>query len=188
MLSKSKVFACLVLFFGMIFCPVLEMEAEDSFEFTTYEAERKNTPCISYLDARPVIEIKELTHAEDPTEAEIEEEIRFDEMEMIAQLVMAEAGNQDLAGKRYVVDVVLNRVDSDDFPNTVEEVIFQKNQFSVIENGAFDKAGWIITEECYEAVKLEYEERLNYDILYFSRGPSKYASNHFKHQDHWFGY
>ena len=109
-------------------------------------------------------------------------------MELIAQLVMAEAGNQDLTGKRYVADVVLNRVDSDIFPDTVEEVIFQKNQFSVIENGTFDEAGWTITEECYEAVKMEYEERLNYDILYFSRGPSKYASNHFKHQDHWFGW
>ena len=144
---------------------------------------KSNTPTI-----KPIIKIKELTYVEDPTEEEIEEEIRFDEMEMIAQLVMAEAGNQDLMGKRYVVDVVLNRVDSDDFPDTVEEVIFQKNQFSVIENGDFDDAGWTITEECYEAVKMEYEERLNYDILYFSRGPSKYASNHFKHQDHWFGW
>lgn len=149
---------------------------------------KKKVPCISYLDARQIVEIKELTHAENQTEAEIEEEIRLGEMELIAQLVMAEAGNQDLMGKRYVVDVVLNRVDSDDFPNTVEDVIFQKNQFSVIENGAFDEAGWAITEECYEAVKLEYEELLNYDILYFSRGPSKYASNHFKHQDHWFGW
>lgn len=186
MLRKSKVFICLVMFFGMIFCPALEIEAEDDFQFI-YETEQK-TPCIGYQDTRPVIEIKELTHVEDPTEAEIEEEIRFGEMELIAQLVMAEAGNQDLTGKRYVVDVVLNRVDSDDFPDTVEEVIFQKNQFSVIENGAFDEAGWTITEECYEAVKLEYEERLNYDILYFSRGQSKYASNHFKHQDHWFGW
>ena len=186
MLSKSKVFICLVMFFGMIFCPTLEMKAGDGFEFT-YETEQK-TQCIGYQDTRPVIEIKELTYTEDPTEEEIEEEIRFDEMGLIAQLVMAEAGNQDLTGKRYVVDVVLNRVDSDDFPNTVEEVIFQENQFSVIENGAFDEAGWTITEECYEAVKLEYEERLNYDILYFSRGPSKYASNHFKHQDHWFGW
>lgn len=185
MLSKSKVFICLVMFFGMIFCPALEIEAEDDFEFT-YETEQK-VQCISYQDTRPVIEIEELTNVEDPTEEEIEEEIRFGEMELIAQLVMAEAGNQDLTGKRYVVDVVLNRVDSDDFPDTVEEVIFQENQFSVIENGAFDEAGWTITEECYEAVKLEYEERLNYDILYFSRGPSKYASNHFKHQDHWFG-
>lgn len=186
MLRKSKVFICLVMFFGMIFCPALEIEAEDDFQFI-YENEQK-TPCIGYQDTRPVIEIKELTYTEDPTEEEIEEEIRFGEMELLAQLVMAEAGNQDLTGKRYVVDVVLNRVDSDDFPDTVEEVIFQKNQFSVIENGAFDEAGWTITEECYEAVKLEYEERLNYDILYFSRGQSKYASNHFKHQDHWFGW
>lgn len=186
MLKKSKIFACLVMFFGMIFCPALEIDAEDDFQFM-YETEQK-IPDIGYLDTRPVIEIKELTYVEDPTEEEIEEEIRFDEMELIAQLVMAEAGNQDLMGKRYVVDVVLNRVDSDDFPDTVEEVIFQKNQFSVIENGAFDEAGWTITEECYEAVKLEYEERSNYDILYFSREPSKYASNHFKHQDHWFGY
>lgn len=149
---------------------------------------KKKAPRIGCLDTRPVIEIKELTHVEDLTEEEIEEEIRFGEMELIAQLVMAEAGNQDLTGKRYVVDVVLNRVDSDYFPDTVEEVIFQENQFSVIENGAFDEAGWTVTEECYEAVKLEYEERLNYDILYFSRGQSKYASNHFKHQDHWFGW
>lgn len=187
MLSKSKVFICLVMFFEMLFYPTLETKAGDGFEFT-YETEQKKAPYIGYLDTRPVIEIKELTYAEDPTEEEIAEEIRFGEMELIAQLVMAEAGNQDLTGKRYVADVVLNRVDSDDFPNTVEEVIFQENQFSVIENGAFDEAGWTITEECYEAVKLEYEERLNYDILYFSRGPSKYASNHFKHQDHWFGW
>ena len=187
MLNKSKVFICLTMFFGMIFCPVLGIKAEDGFEFT-YETEQKKVPCIGYLDTRPVIEIKELAYVEDPTEEEIEEEIRLGEMELIAQLVMAEAGNQDLTGKRYVADVILNRVDSDIFPDTVEEVIFQENQFSVIENGAFDEAGWTITEECYEAVKLEYEERLNYDILYFSRGPSKYASNHFKHQDHWFGW
>ena len=146
MLSKSKVFICLVMFFGMIFCPTLEMKAGDGFEFT-YETEQK-MQCIGYQDTRPVIEIKELTYTEDPTEEEIEEEIRFGEMELIAQLVMAEAGNQDLTGKRYVADVVLNRVDSDEFPNTVEEVIFQENQFSVIENGAFDEAGWTITEEC----------------------------------------
>lgn len=171
----------------MIFCPALEMRTEDDFEFT-YETEQKKILYIGCMDTRPVIEIKELTYVEYPMEDEIAEEICFGEMELIAQLVMAEAGNQDLTGKRLVVDVVLNRVDSDEFPDTVEEVIFQKNQFSVIDNGTFDDAGWTITDECYEAVKLEYEERLNYDILYFSREPSKYASNHFKYQDHWFGW
>lgn len=109
-------------------------------------------------------------------------------MEILARITYVEAGNQDLTGKRYVVDVVLNRVDSNEFPDTIEGVIFQDNQFAVIKNGAFEKAAGNITEECYEAVKLEYENRLNDDILYFSRGKSPYATNHFKHQDHWFGY
>ena len=74
MLRKSKVFICLVMFFGMIFCPALEIKAEDDFEFT-YETEQK-VQCISYQDTRPVIEIKELTYTEDPTEEEIEEEIK----------------------------------------------------------------------------------------------------------------
>ena len=65
------------------------------------------------------------------------------EMALIAQLVQAEAGNQDLKGKRLVADVVLNRVDSEKFPNTIEEVIFQKEpvQFSVTVSGAFERAG-----------------------------------------------
>lgn len=122
------------------------------------------------------------------TREDIQEEMMYDDMEMLAQLVEAEAGNQDLIGKRLAVDVVLNRVDSEQFPDTVEEVIFQKNQFSVIKNGAFDRAAWTISDECYEAVELEYEERTNYEVLFFSRGRSKYAKHHFKHQDHWFGW
>lgn len=148
-----------------------------------FYTEQKTDNINDLVDARPTFKIETIYYED------IEEEILFGEMELIAQLVMAEAGNQDLTGKRYVVDVVLNRVESDQFPNTVEEVIFQENQFSVIKNGTFDRAGYEITEECYEAVFLEYEERLNYDILYFSKGKSRYMSNNsFKYQDHWFGW
>lgn len=101
---------------------------------------------------------------------QIAEEKRLGDMELIAQLVEAEAGNQDLEGKRLVVDVVLNRVASDKFPNTVEEVIFQEGQFSVVRNGAWNKAAYNMKDTDYEAVKLEYDssERLNTDILYFN--------------------
>ncbi len=122
------------------------------------------------------------------TQEDILEEQRLGEMELLAQLVQAEAGNQDLTGKRLVVDVVLNRVDSEQFPDTVEDVIFQKKQFSVIEDGAFEKAAWNISEDCFKAVEMEYKERSNNEILYFGTGKSEYADNHFKHQDHWFGY
>lgn len=186
MLSRGKLEFCLLTFLFMIFYPALEIEASESMEIAVKMGQRK-TEVIGKMDTRPIIEVETLV-CEEITEEDLEEEIRFGEMELIAQLVQAEAGNQDLTGKRYVVDVVLNRVDSEEFPNTVEEVIFQEDQFSVIKNGAFDEAGWNITEEDYKAVLLEYEERLNYDILYFSRGKSKYASNHFKWQDHWFGW
>lgn len=177
---------CLLAFLFMIIHPALEIEADESMEIAG-KMKPKKTEVIDEMSTRPIIEVETLVW-EEITEEDLEEEIRFGEMELIAQLVQAEAGNQDLTGKRYVVDVVLNRVDSEEFPNTVEEVIFQENQFSVIKNGAFDEAAWNMTEEVYEAVLLGYEERLNYDILYFGREKSKYATQHFKYQDHWFGW
>lgn len=114
-----------------------------------------------------------------------------DEMRMVAQLVQAEAGNQDLTGKRLVADVVLNRVDSERFPNTVEEVIFQRNpvQFGVIVDGAFDRVGGDVSEECFKAVQMEWEKetRLDKNVMYFN-GVHENGKNPFKHGDHWFSY
>lgn len=113
------------------------------------------------------------------------------EMAMLAQLVQAEAGNQDLTGKRFVADVVLNRVDSERFPNTIEEVIFQKNpvQFGVTMDGAFEKAESEISEECFEAVRMEWkrEARVDKEVLYFNTVHEN-GKNPFKHGDHWFSY
>lgn len=110
------------------------------------------------------------------------------ERDMLAQLVMAEAGNQSLLGKRYVVDVVLNRVDSKKFPNTIKGVIYQKNQFSPIKDGGFARVAGKVTKDCYKAVDKELIERKNSKILFFSRGKSPYATHFFKCGDHWFGW
>lgn len=105
------------------------------------------------------------------TAEQIAEEIKLGEMELIAQLVQAEAGNQSFEGKCLVVDVVLNRIADPRFPNTAEEVIFQKYkghyQFSVIKNGAWEKAAWNMTDEDYKAVVQEVTNRTNSDVLYF---------------------
>lgn len=113
------------------------------------------------------------------------------EMAMLAQLVQAEAGNQDLTGKRLVADVVLNRVDDERFPDTVEEVIFQKNpvQFGVTVDGAFERVRGGISEECFEAVRIEWERksRLNKDVPYFNTEHEN-GKNPFRHGGHWFSY
>lgn len=54
---------------------------------------------------------------------------------LLYSLVQAEAGNQDLDGCRLVADVVLNRIDSDSFPNELEDVIYAPGQFSVVKIG-----------------------------------------------------
>lgn len=114
-----------------------------------------------------------------------------EEMAMLAQFVQAEAGNQDLTGKRLVSDVVLNRVDSDLFPNAIEEVIFQKNpvQFGVTVDGAFEREEGNVSKECFEAVRMEWEResRLDGEVLYFNTVHEN-GNNPFKYGDHWFSY
>lgn len=58
-----------------------------------------------------------------------------EEARMLATLAMAEAEGEDSVGKALVIMVVLNRVESDSFPDSIEEVIFQKNQFSPVKPG-----------------------------------------------------
>ena len=120
---------------------------------------------------------------------EILTEIYYGELELVALLVQAEAGNQDELGKRYVADVVFNRVDSDDFPDTITEVIYQKNptQFAVTTNGALEKASYTITEDVFNIVLEEAETRTNSEIMYFrTKKYHKHGKDAFRHQEHYF--
>lgn len=133
----------------------------------------------------------------EPTPEEREEELYYDSLELLATLVYVEAGNQDMQGKRYVVDVVLNRVDSVDFPDNITDVIFQENAFSTVSSGAFEKAlcGDMFVndmeiaayEESLTAVRLELEQRTDDDILYFTAdGYSRYGTPAYRYGGHYF--
>ena len=57
--------------------------------------------------------------------------VTADERDLIAHVVEAEAGDQDLTGKRLVVDVILNRRDrGNEWPDDIRGVITQRHQFS----------------------------------------------------------
>ena len=127
------------------------------------------------------------TYAVVVEEAEEEKTIREitdGERDLLAGIVFAEAGNQDLDGKRYVVDVVLNRVDSDRFPNDIVGVIFQKHQFWT---RGLPKTFEEIPEECYTAVDMELEEQLNTEILFFrARYYHSFGTPVLQHGSHYF--
>lgn len=141
-----------------------------------------------YIEPTIIPEVHSI-HVQEEIEEEIRDEIYYGELELLALLVQAEAGNQDELGKRYVADVVLNRVDSEYFPDTIEEVIYQGNptQFAVTKNGALEKAGYTITEDVFNIVLEESEKRVNDKIVYFKTN-CYHSSGHpaFKHQDHYF--
>lgn len=109
------------------------------------------------------------------------------ESELLAQVVMAEAGNQSDTGKELVADVVLNRVESEDFPDTVTDVIYQKYAFSSVWFGGLEKWGPYTTDSCREAVRRAREKRLYTSILYFTAGGyGKYGTPAFQCGDHYF--
>ena len=124
------------------------------------------------------------------TEEDIKEMDYWGELELLAAVVEAEAGNQDMTGKRLVVDVVLNRVDSPLFPDTITEVLEQPGQFSTMWNGAVEEAGWHMQEDDYTAVMMEVTGvRLDYDIYFFTAGEYNASCKPaYIHGDHFFGY
>lgn len=57
--------------------------------------------------------------------------------QILERIVEAEAGGEDYKGKLLVANVVLNRVLSSQFPDTVRGVVFAHNQFSPVSDGRY---------------------------------------------------
>ncbi len=103
-------------------------------------------------------------------------DISQEDYEVLLRIVEAEAGGEDTEGKMLVAGVVLNRVASEDFPDTVKEVVFQRDngtvQFSPVASGRYDRV--VISEDTIEAVeKVLCGEDISKGALYFAA--RKYA-------------
>lgn len=116
--------------------------------------------------------------------------ISQEELDLFAALVYAEAADQcSYRGFQLVADVILNRVDSPLFPDTITDVILQPYQFSPVLDGGLARGFRNVTQECYDACLQELQgRRLDYDILYFSMGYC--ANGEFAYVDgtHYFAY
>lgn len=114
-----------------------------------------------------------------------------DEAHMLARIAMAEAESEGIKGKALVIMVVLNRVLSDNFPDSISEVIFQKDQFSPVSNGRYDKV--VPDKECYKALELVQKRKWDKSqgALYFeSESNSDWHKNNleflFQYKRHYF--
>lgn len=63
-----------------------------------------------------------------------------EEIELLTRVINAEAYSEPFEGKVAVGAVIMNRVKSSAFPNTITAVIYQPNQFYVVSNGAIHRS------------------------------------------------
>lgn len=77
-----------------------------------------------------------------------------DDYNALLRIVEAEAGSEDMQGKILIANVVLNRVDSSAFPDSIREVVLQKEngryQFSPVGDGRYKRVR--VSETTVEAV------------------------------------
>jgi len=88
-------------------------------------------------------------------ETEAEKPYTDEDLYILSHIINAEAGNCSEDMMLSVGSVVLNRVQDDRFPDTIEEVVFQQGQYSPTWNGAYYAEP---TEAACEVAKTLLEE------------------------------
>ena len=175
---QAGILLSLVIVLGLIIALRAGKERETLEQEIPLEARQTLTYIVP---ARP--EAAEEKTAEEPEEppVEPEPENRYAELHfsdedvyILACLVYHEARGESFEGQVAVVEVVLNRMLSDYFPDTVEEVVFQKYG----DVWQFSPAPYLYSaepdKEQYLAVHTAIEERehiLSEDTVYFSTAP-----------------
>ena len=95
------------------------------------------------------------------------------------RIVQAEAGICDEKGKILVADVIINRVLSDRFPDSVKSVVYQPSQFQPVSNGTINSVK--VSAETIECVDraLEGEDYSQGALYFMNRRASGGASSWF---------
>ena len=71
---------------------------------------------------------------------------------VLQKIAVAEAGIEGIGGMAFVMQTVINRMESDEFPDTIYDVVSEPGQFSTFSNGSYEKAE--PTENSMKALEL----------------------------------
>ncbi len=99
-----------------------------------------------------------------------------EDYQVLLRIVQAEAGICDDKGKILVANVIINRVRSDEFPDTITGVVYEKSQFSPVLDGTIDTCQ--VTENTIECVNRALAgEDYSQGALYFMNRVGSASSN-----------
>lgn len=126
-----------------------------------------------------------ISYAEETTNPYDSIKVTEDDINLLSCLVYCESRGESIEGQRAVAEVVLNRCLSSDFPDNVNDVIYQRKQFST----AKMLSKTTPNEENIEAVKYVLENGntslSTTEYVYFSTGKSN-GHGFTKLGNHWF--
>ena len=117
-------------------------------------------------------------------------QLSYEDAQLLMAIAWSEAGNQNIEGQLKIMQVVMNRVKSEEFPNSIRGVILQDNQFTSVSNGSFYKAK--PTYETHLALaQLEMNREYDDEIVGFETVKNgstleRYFDVAYVHQDHRF--
>lgn len=120
-------------------------DREDSYSAKTVSNEPVQTDKDNEVKdiAQEAIRARMMTEGVSTIEEDISNviEVESEKKYLLARLVYAEAGSESDEHQQAVASVVLNRMNSDKFPDSIDEVIYQRNplQYACIEDGNIDK-------------------------------------------------
>ena len=121
------------------------VDREDSYSVKTVSNESVQTDKDNKVKdvAQEAIRARMMTEGVSTIEEDISNviEVESEKKYLLARLVYAEAGSESDEHQQAVASVVLNRMNSDKFPDSIDEVICQRNplQYACIEDGNIDK-------------------------------------------------
>ena len=88
--------------------------------------------------------------AEEEGEVVMEAAVTDKEYDLLARAVYSEARGEPFQGQIAIAAVILNRVGHDNFPDTINDVIFEPSAFTAVQDGQF----WLTPDStAYEAVE-----------------------------------
>ncbi|MDD4769513.1 MAG: cell wall hydrolase [Eubacteriales bacterium] len=115
------------------------------------EYKQDNSPEITKKQnmVEEALEAPNETDAEE-VEAEMEVAVTEEEYDLLARAVYSEARGEPFHGQIAIAAVILNRVEHGNFPDTINEVIFQPSAFTAVQDAQF----WLTPDStAYEAVE-----------------------------------
>jgi len=99
-----------------------------------------------------------------------------EDYEVLKRIVQAESGGCDMKGRILIANVIVNRVRSNEFPDTIKAVVYQKSQFSPVADGSMKSC--TVTDTTIEAVDRALSgEDYSQGALYFMNRKLSMAHN-----------